>query len=388
MNKQKEPKLRFPGFTGEWQEKRLGDVADVDTGSCNTQDRVEDGLYPFFVRSNTVESINTYAYEGEAILTSGDGVGVGKNFHYIQGKFNYHQRVYCIKEFKEGFLGKYIFLYFSNAFNKRIMKMSAKNSVDSVRRDMIIEMPIFCPSIKEQKKIAEFLSDIDTKIEKLTRKKELTEQYKKSAMQKIFSKKIRFKDENGKNYPDWEEKRLGDVADIYDGTHLTPDYTSSGIPFYSVENVMSNNFTDTKYISEEVYIRECKRIKIEKGDILMTKIGDIGTSRYVDWEVEASFYVSLALIKQSKRYDSKYLSQYIMTAKFQENLHKKTIHVAFPKKINLGEIGNCYAELPCLEEQKKIADFLTNLDKTIEQIQKELAMLKEYKKGLLQGMFV
>ena len=87
--------------------------------------------------------------------------------------------------------------------------------------------------------------------------------------------KLRFPEFEGK----WEFKRLGDVAEIYDGTHQTPKYVKSGIPFYSVEQVTSNDFNNTKFISEDVYMIESKRIVIEKGDILMTRIGDIGTLR-------------------------------------------------------------------------------------------------------------
>ena len=90
---QKIPKLRFREFSGAWEEKKLGEICKIKTGSKDTQDRNDDGKYPFFVRSNTVEKINSFSFDGEAILTSGDGVGVGKNFHYMVGKFDYHQRV-------------------------------------------------------------------------------------------------------------------------------------------------------------------------------------------------------------------------------------------------------------------------------------------------------
>ena len=112
----KVPQLRFKEFSGEWEEKKLGELADITTGNKDTQNKVDDGIYPFFVRSQTVEKINSYSYDGEAILTSGDGVGVGKNFHYIQSKFDFHQRVYCIYKFKNKVFGKFIFHYFSSFF--------------------------------------------------------------------------------------------------------------------------------------------------------------------------------------------------------------------------------------------------------------------------------
>ncbi|TCC96779.1 restriction endonuclease subunit S, partial [Pedobacter psychroterrae] len=93
--------MRFPEFEGEWKKGVFADVCKIGTGNKNTQDREEDGLYPFYVRSATIEKINTCTFEGEAILTAGDGVGVGKVFHYTNGKIGVHQRVYILSEFNE-----------------------------------------------------------------------------------------------------------------------------------------------------------------------------------------------------------------------------------------------------------------------------------------------
>ena len=180
---------------------------------------------------------------------------------------------------------------------------------------------------------------------------------------------------------------LRKFSKIYDGTHQTPTYVNSGIPFYSVEHVTANQFSKTKYISEDVYKNESKRVKIERGDVLMTRIGDIGTARYVDWNVRASFYVSLALIKTTKGLDSKYLNQYIASPFFQRELWKRTIHVAFPRKINLGEIGKCELYIPALEEQQKIALFLSNVNEWIENLRGQKEKLEEYKLGMMQKIF-
>lgn len=198
---------------------------------------------------------------------------------------------------------------------------------------------------------------------------------------------LRFRDDNGQSFPEWNSLKLAKLADIYDGTHMTPDYKESGIPFYSVEHITSNNFSETKFIAEDVYNQESKRVKLEKGDILMTRIGDIGTPRYIDWDVKASFYVSLALIKQSTRVNSQYLAHYISSSFFQKELHQRTIHVAFPKKINLGEIGECLVALPKKNEQSKIANFLTAVDEKITQLTQKCKLLAQYKKGVMQQIF-
>jgi len=182
--------LRFKDEDGnkfpKWEKKKLGEIADIITGNKDTQNKVDTGKYPFFVRSQNVERIDSFSYDGEAILTSGDGVGVGKNFHYINGKFDFHQRVYCLNNFKNQIEGKFVFYYFSENFNKRIMRMSAKNSVDSIRRDMIFDMLIDLPSLSEQTKIANFLSAIDEKINHTQIQIEKTEQWKKGLLQKMF----------------------------------------------------------------------------------------------------------------------------------------------------------------------------------------------------------
>ncbi|MEO7215791.1 restriction endonuclease subunit S [Mucilaginibacter sp.] len=185
----------------------------------------------------------------------------------------------------------------------------------------------------------------------------------------------------------WQVRKLGEICKIYDGTHQTPNYVQSGISFYSVENITSDNFKNTKYVSEAVYEKENKRVKIEKGDILMTRIGDIGTSKYVDWDVKASFYVSVALIKQSLGVDMRYLNQFISTNFFQRELWNRTIHVAFPKKINLGEISECVVFVPCIREQNKIASLLTLIDTRIHTQSKIIKDLKFFKSKLNKKIF-
>ena len=202
-------------------------------------------------------------------------------------------------------------------------------------------------------------------------------------MNKLLVPKLRFPEFDG----EWDLQQLGNITKIYDGTHMTPDYKENGIPFYSVEHVTNDDFSQTKFIAEDVFEKENKRVMLEKGDVLMTRIGDIGTSKYISWDVKASFYVSLALLKGSRDDSMLFVNQYIKTNIFQKELHKRTIHVAFPKKINLGEIGLCNILLPRIDEQTKIANFLTAVDDKIQQLTRKKELLEQYKKGVMQQIF-
>ena len=173
---------------------------------------------------------------------------------------------------------------------------------------------------------------------------------------------------------------------IYDGTHQTPNYIDDGIKFVSVENI--NNLDKTnKYISREDYEKDFK-IKPEINDILMTRIGDIGTPAIINTNERYAYYVSLALLKSNYAILSpKFLIQRISSEQFQHELWKRTLHVAFPKKINKNEIGECNVFIPPLPEQEKIASFLTLIDKKIEKQKELIELLKKYKRGLLSQIF-
>lgn len=136
-------------------------MCSISTGKSNTQDKVDDGEYPFYVRSPIIERSTKYLYDEEAVLTVGDGVGTGKVFHYVNGKYDLHQRCYRMFNFTNELNAKYFYHVFSKMFYKRVMSMTAKTSVDSVRMDMIADMEIPVPNIKEQEKIGIFLCNLD-----------------------------------------------------------------------------------------------------------------------------------------------------------------------------------------------------------------------------------
>jgi len=137
----------------EWDSMRFRFLSKITTGNKDTINRIDDGEYPFYVRSPKVERINTFSYNGEAILMAGDGVGAGRVFHYVNGKFDYHQRVYCFYDFHKDIYPKYLYYYMAELFPSEIDKGTAKSTVDSIRLNMIQDFIISFPKINQQKNI-------------------------------------------------------------------------------------------------------------------------------------------------------------------------------------------------------------------------------------------
>ena len=183
---------------------------------------------------------------------------------------------------------------------------------------------------------------------------------------------------------DWNKKYLSDVADIYDGVHQTPQYTDKGIMFLSVENI--STLTSKKFISEEAFARDYK-IYPERGDVLMTRIGDVGTTNVVDTSEKIAFYVSLALLKP-KNVDSYFLSNVIQSPLFKKGLRERTLLTAVPQKINKDEIGKVDIILPdSTDEQAQIGSFFKRINGLILIHQQELQRLICLRKAMIEKMF-
>lgn len=362
------PKIRFPEFEVNWKKKEIGQICKVDTGNKDTKNKIESGSYPFFVRSNTVERINSYSYDGEAILTSGDGVGVGKNFHYINGKFDYHQRVYCLKQFKSDISGKFLFFIFSENFYRRVIRLSAKNSVDSVRMDMITKMQLGFPSLAEQQKIATFLTSVDERITLLEKQKQGLETYKKGVMQQLFSQQLRFKDDAGRDFPDWEEKKLGEVSTITTGSSNRQDSGLDGeFTFFDrSEDIRTSN----------IYLFDTEAI------IVAGEGSDFKPKYFIGkFDLHQRSYA----IMNFKNSTGKFLFYYIH---FHRNHFLSQAVGSTVKSLRLPMFQKMEIKLPCLDEQQKIASFLSAIDARIDVVSKQIEQSKVFKKGLLQQLFV
>lgn len=184
-------KRRLPGFEGEWEVKRLGDLAHIKTGSRNNEDKNEDGEYPFFVRSDNVERINSYSYDCEAILVPGEG-RIGEIFHYVNGRFDVHQRVYAITQFKPGVSGKFVHSYMAMNFGAWAMQNTVKATVDSLRLPTFQTFEMLVPPTEnEQDAIAAVLSEMDAELAALEARLKKARDLKHGMLQELLTGRIR-----------------------------------------------------------------------------------------------------------------------------------------------------------------------------------------------------
>ena len=283
------------------------------------------------------------------------------------------------------------YLFKSIHVRAQIQKESQGSKVLGISATRLRKIDLPIPSTKaEQQKIAECLSTLDELIGAEGQKLDALKAHKNGLMQQLFPRegetvpRLRFPEFQGA--PEWEQRVLCDVTDsVFDGTHQTPTYVQTGVPFYSVENLISGSAN--KFISRGDYIAATRKNKPEKGDILLTRIGKVGYSRVVTWEHDFSVYVTLAVIKQSELFASQYLHFFFQSDRYQAELRSKSLPNAVPPKINLDSLRATIVLLPKAEEQQRIAACLSSLDDLITARSEKLEALKTHKKGLMQQLF-
>jgi type I restriction enzyme S subunit len=178
--------LRFKREDGsdyeDWEEKRLGEIATITTGSSNRVDSSLDGLYTFFDRSEDIRTSSIYLFDGEAVIVAGEGQAFVPK--YFVGKFDLHQRTYAVMNFNQC-AGKFIF-YSIGFYSNYFLSKAVGSTVKSLRLPMFVEMPVNLPCLAEQQKIADFLSSLDEKIDAVSAQMALTQQFKKGLLQELF----------------------------------------------------------------------------------------------------------------------------------------------------------------------------------------------------------
>ena len=386
------PHLRFPEFTEEWERKRFKDVCNITTGNKNTQDKSDNGIYPFYVRSKIVERINSWTFDGEAILTAGDGVGVGKVFHYSTGKIGVHQRVYILSDFKCD--GKYLYSYFAGNFYNRVKRMSAKNSVDSVRMEMIADMPISLPSNEEQKKIGHLLALLDERIATQNKIIEDLKKLKSAIIEKLFcSPKDKQPEVRLHGFSDnWQIIRLSDICHRILRKN-TEEQCRRVLTIAAQHGLISQEEFFNKNVASEnlsgYYL-------LQNGDFAYNKSysGDYvwGTVKRLDnYEQGVLSPLYICFRPDSAKVDSDFLIYYFESKKW----HKAVADIAGEGARNHGLLNisvrdyfNTIHCIPSMDEQKQIAQFVNTLSSRILREQRMVNCYAAQRQYLLRQMFI
>lgn len=404
MEKRNVPKLRFKGFEDEWKEYKLGDLCKISSGSTPSKLKREyfNGNI-FWVTSgelknkylkDTIDKItesakidtNLKIYDKGTVVIAIYGLeaqGTRGSSTILNTKATISQACMAL-EVNNKIINEYLYYWYEKYGEIIGLKYAQGTKQQNLSTNLVSELNVKLPSLEEQTKIANFLSNVDNIIEEQEGKVKDLEQYKKGMMQKIFKQEVKFKDENGGEYTKWEEKKLGEV--MFEpkkmkeenpieielltvklhckGVELTgkyPNVTSNGRPYY-------------KRFKDEILIG---RQNMHNGGIGIV-------NEECDGKIASNAISSYRAIENNNTiYLLKYLSD--------KNYYKRIDFLlggTGQKEISKKELENLKVKLPCLEEQTKIANFLSNIDNIIKEENKKLEDLKLWKKGLLQQMFV
>ncbi len=379
------PKYKDSGvdWVGEvpegWAINRLKFLCTIQTGNKDTVDALDEGQYPFFVRSPQIEKINSFSYDGEAVLTAGDGVGVGKVYHYFIGKFDFHQRVYMMCDF-QNISGRFFYFYLVSMFHKVALEGGAKSTVDSLRMPLFLNFQLTIPSESEQRIIVEFCDRQTERIDSLIAEQEklvsLLQEKRQAVISHAVTKGLNpdapMKDSGvewlGEVPSGWSvvgiTKHLQSVVD-YRGR--TPEKIDSGILLITAKNITDGKIdyqASEEFISFDEYEKTMTRGKPEYGDVLLTTEAPLGQVANVD---NTNIALAQRIIKLSGKHDilnNYYLKYWIMSTYCQYDFssHATGSTAQGIKGSKLGQILIC---IPPIDEQLSIVE---HIDVTIKAI--------------------
>ena len=371
----------------DWALKPLGDVVEFLDGlrrPVKDSDRAKmRGDIPYYGASGIVDYVNDYLFDEPLILLGEDGENIlSRNCRLaftISGKTWVNNHAHVLRP-RAGMALDYLVEFLESRDYTRYNTGTAQPKLN---KEVCSGIRVLCPPLPEQRAIGTAVSDVDALLGGLDRLIAKKRDLKQAAMQQLLTGQTRLPGFRG----EWEVKRLGEIATVKDGTHQTPQYVPVGIPFFSVEQITSGDFKNTKLISEDEHQFLTRSFKIEKGDILMTRIGSIGDCKLIDWDVDASFYVSLALLKIRPSFSASYIAHYSKSAAFQKDVDNHSLQYAIPKKINLGPISNVKVELPpTIPEQIAIASVLTEMDAELAALEQRRKKTRALKQAMIQEL--
>ncbi|MCA4783272.1 restriction endonuclease subunit S [Empedobacter stercoris] len=381
--------MRFPEFREDWKHISLGEISMKPKYGLNSSAKDYDGNNGYLRITDIDENTNKFISKGitspekfsdDYLLNEGDllfartGNSTGKSYLYDKNDGRLYFAGFLIR-FRLNPINNFKFIFYQSklsSYDKWVKVMSMRSGQPGINSEEYSSLRLNIPTLKEQTKIANFLGAVDKQLDVLNQKKEKLNLYKKGVMQQLFSQQLRFKDDNGNNFPEWEEKTLGEVAKINKGQQLNKEHFIEGGNYKVLNGGISHSgFTDT-------FNRKGSVITISEGG------NSCGFTSYIteDFWLGGHCY---ALDDLASNINDIYLYQYL---KFIE---PKTMRLRVGSglpNIQKKDLSKLIITIPSIAEQNKIAEFLSAIDVQIEAVENQITKTETYKKGLLQQMFV
>ena len=398
------PKLRFPEFKGEWEEKRLEEICDPPKYGLNSAGIEFDGIHKYLRITDIDEITHIFSptdittpseFNDEYLLNKNDivfartGASTGKTYLYDSNDGDLYFAGFLIKFHVKDANARFVFYQtLTHKYSKWVHVMSTRSGQPGINSEEYGSYKIKLPDIHEQQKIADFLSNVDSIITAETKILNTLQKKKKALMQKLFTQQLRFKSADGTDFPAWEEKKLGEISSSpkyglnasgidYDGEHKylrITDIDEVTHTFSPEEITTPSEFSDD-YLLEE-------------NDIVFARTGASTGKTYLYNPNDGDLYFAGFLIKfHIKDANARFVFYQTCTHEYEKWVHIMSTRSGQPG-INSEEYSTLKIKLPCKSEQQKIADCLSSLDSLIQTQQKVVTTWQQRKKALLQQMFV
>ena len=392
------PKLRFKEFDGDWTLTTLNQLSTkIGDGIHATPKYDESGTIPFINGNNLVNgriaiNENTKRISSEEFQKYNQILSDRTLFLSINGTignlaFYKNEKVLlgksvCFINLKNDLDKKFIYLLLqSPQLTKTLNSELTGTTIKNLSLATVRNLEFYCPIEAEQTKIASFLSAVDEKISQLTKKHELLSQYKQGMMQKLFSQQLRFKADDGSEFREWEEKELKDIAEINPKSKKLPE----SFIYIDLESVEKGQLLLQKNIELQDAPSRAQRL-LAKGDVLFQMVRPYQQNNYY-FNLSGEYVASTGYAQIRTKLDSKFIYYALHEKTFLDEVMNRCTGTSYPA-INSSDLSSIEILIPCLEEQTKIANFLSSIDQKIEVVAQQIEQAKQWKKGLLQNMFI
>ena len=384
------PQLRFPEFGDNWEEKKLGNVTSIVMGqSPDSTSYNSNGIGLYLIQGNAdikkrktlprvwTDTPTKECKVGDIIMTVRAPVGaVAKSIHNAC-----IGRGVCAIRNNQHSVSNYIY-QFLLSFEKKWVKFEQGSTFTAVNTKDVKSLKLILPPVQEQTKIAAFLTAVDNKIEQLSKKQELLGEYKKGLMQQIFSQAIRFKADDGSEFPDWEEKNGNEIFD-----NISNKNHDSDLPILAItqeHGAIPRDLINYKMIVSDKSVSSYK--VVETGDFIISLRSFQGGIEYSNYKGICS--PAYIILRPAIEIEKKFYKYYLKTYRYIQDLNRKLEGIRDGKMVSYKYFSEIKLPYPSISEQAKIANFLSSIDNKIEQVGKQLDESKQFKKALLQQMFV